>query len=76
MLFVNFVVFECFSREPESLVKPEKLTVMTEKQRAETLEKLTPKATRHLILIRHGQYLLDADVKSLTALGLFICNSV
>ncbi|XP_048752657.1 serine/threonine-protein phosphatase PGAM5, mitochondrial-like isoform X2 [Ostrea edulis] len=61
-------------RNPESLVKPlrshpsEKET----KDRANEIEKQKPTATRHLILIRHGQYNLDSKEDSeriLTQLG-------
>uniref|UniRef100_A0A1B0C8W4 Serine/threonine-protein phosphatase PGAM5, mitochondrial n=2 Tax=Lutzomyia longipalpis TaxID=7200 RepID=A0A1B0C8W4_LUTLO len=45
-------------REPTSIVKPLKKDVDANEENKynEKLEKATPKAIRHLILIRHGQY--------------------
>uniref|UniRef100_A0A1L8DKM7 Serine/threonine-protein phosphatase PGAM5, mitochondrial n=2 Tax=Nyssomyia neivai TaxID=330878 RepID=A0A1L8DKM7_9DIPT len=45
-------------REPTSIVKPLKKDADTtdENKHNEKLEKATPKAVRHLFLIRHGQY--------------------
>ena len=64
-------------RDPESLVKPikgdpaEKET----KDRGNKLEKQKSTATRHLLLIRHGQYNLEGKEDSdryLTKLGQMI----
>ncbi|KAJ2940216.1 hypothetical protein O0L34_g11783 [Tuta absoluta] len=61
-------------REPESLVKPIKHnhTAEDENVHNEQLEKSRSKATRHLFLIRHGQYNLDGltdKERVLTELG-------
>ncbi|KAK7087512.1 serine/threonine-protein phosphatase PGAM5, mitochondrial-like isoform X2 [Littorina saxatilis] len=60
-------------RDPKSMVKPPKVeTEESLKGYDEEVKKKTPKATRHLILIRHGQYvdtaLIDEE-RILTALG-------
>lgn len=75
--------YECFvlfnlgiisRRDPGSLVKPLKSNSSEKetKNRENELEKQRPTATRHLLLIRHGQYNLegkeDSD-RSLTKLG-------
>lgn len=60
-----------FRREPASLVRPPKNSE-EEKAYEEKLKCKTPKATRHLILIRHGQYVMDGatdEERTLTALG-------
>lgn len=49
-------------RDPKSLVKPSKNKEndpAEENKMNEKLEKVKPKAVRHLFLIRHGQYNLD-----------------
>lgn len=61
-------------RDPKSLVKPlkGKATPEEENKQNEKLESVKPKATRHLLLIRHGQYNLNgkSDVERyLTELG-------
>jgi len=61
-------------RDPESLLKPRKKNAeeKSEKDLANEIEKLKPKATRHLFFVRHGQYEMDVpskDLKILTALG-------
>lgn len=61
-------------RDPESLVKPLKNTSSEKdtKNRENELEKQKPTATRHLLLIRHGQYNLEGKEDSeryLTKLG-------
>ncbi|XP_061188374.1 serine/threonine-protein phosphatase Pgam5, mitochondrial-like [Saccostrea echinata] len=61
-------------RDPESLVKPLKngSSDKEAKDRANELEKQKPTATRHLLLIRHGQYNLEGKEDSerfLTKLG-------
>lgn len=61
-------------RDPESLVKPIKgdPTEKESKDRANKLDKQKSTATRHLLLIRHGQYNLEGKEDSdryLTKLG-------
>lgn len=51
---------------------PADATPTQENEHNEKLEKYKPKATRHLILIRHGQYNLDGETdkeRILTELG-------
>ncbi|KAK3083970.1 hypothetical protein FSP39_006095 [Pinctada imbricata] len=61
-------------RNPESIVKPLKSSA-TEKDKKDydnELQKQTSTASRHLLLIRHGQYVLDGATdqqRILTALG-------
>lgn len=62
------------SREPTSLVKPLKgnASADDENKHNEKLEQVKPKAVRHLILIRHGQYNLNGSndaQRYLTELG-------
>lgn len=56
-----FCFSNIISRDPASLVKPlkSKATPEDENKYNERLEAVKPKAVRHLILIRHGQYNLD-----------------
>lgn len=75
--------YECFvlfnlgiisRRDPGSLVKPLKSNSSEKetKNRENELEKQRPTATRHLLLIRHGQYNLEGKEDSdryLTKLG-------
>ncbi|GFN84795.1 serine/threonine-protein phosphatase pgam5, mitochondrial [Plakobranchus ocellatus] len=60
-------------REPESLVRPLKSSKESRvKDHQEKIENQTPTASRHLILIRHGQYFDNANVdkeRFLTSLG-------
>lgn len=63
-------------RDPSSLVKPLKgnfnYNVEDENKQNERLEKAKAIATRHLILVRHGQYNLNGSSdlqRSLTQLG-------
>lgn len=60
-------------REPGSLVRPPKLKGEMDTQEYETrLKNCTPKASRHILLIRHGQYFDNADNdkdRFLTSLG-------
>lgn len=61
-------------RAPTSIIKPlsEKANPSQENEYNEKLEKCKPKAIRHLILIRHGQYNLDGATdkeRILTELG-------
>ncbi|XP_041456139.1 serine/threonine-protein phosphatase PGAM5, mitochondrial-like isoform X1 [Lytechinus variegatus] len=58
-------------RDPESLIDPSR-TEVDSKDPTARLSGAKPTATRHLILIRHGQYNTDGitdDVRILTALG-------
>ncbi|KAK7871299.1 hypothetical protein R5R35_007574 [Gryllus longicercus] len=57
--------------EPQSLVKPSSGTV-DDNRFNEEVQKVKPKATRHILLIRHGQYNLDGtrdSERTLTELG-------
>ncbi|XP_019879407.1 serine/threonine-protein phosphatase Pgam5, mitochondrial-like isoform X2 [Aethina tumida] len=62
-------------REPQNLVKlshRHKVSEIGDNNNNELLEKVTPKAYRHIILIRHGQYNLDGrtdEDRVLTKLG-------
>ncbi|KAH7729723.1 Protein PGAM-5 [Aphelenchoides avenae] len=56
-------------RDPLYLVDQDKFSAADEETRKEMLSKVTPAATRHLFLIRHGQYHLDSEKKNLTPLG-------
>lgn len=47
----------------------DKYCAADEDAKKEMLVKVTPTATRHLFLIRHGQYHLDSEQKNLTPLG-------
>ena len=73
IIHVHGEYFHCFRREPQSLVKPPKTeTEKSKEEYEEKLRKKTPVATRHLILIRHGQYVdtaLTDEGRILTALG-------
>lgn len=73
MKLINIICFS-YSREPSSLVKPLKASATPEEENNynEKLEAVKPKAVRHLILIRHGQYNLDGITDAdryLTELG-------
>ena len=65
-------------RDPKSLVKPKKRSEIPEASNpeyADEIKKLTPKASRHLYLIRHGQYNMKADDdtgRDLTKLGMVL----
>uniref|UniRef100_A0A336MRQ6 Serine/threonine-protein phosphatase PGAM5, mitochondrial n=1 Tax=Culicoides sonorensis TaxID=179676 RepID=A0A336MRQ6_CULSO len=61
-------------RDPKSLVKPLKADVDPESENSynEKLQKLKPKAVRHIIMIRHGQYYLNGKTDAervLTPMG-------
>ncbi|XP_071502022.1 serine/threonine-protein phosphatase PGAM5, mitochondrial-like [Diadema antillarum] len=59
-------------REPESLTQPSKTEVDSKGSQESKLEGVKATATRHLILIRHGQYNLQGatdEARILTALG-------
>lgn len=65
--------FNWDKREPSSFIKPSKNSSPDDDNKYnETLEELKPKATRHLFLIRHGQYITNGNEdrdKVLTELG-------
>jgi len=56
-------------RDPSAIVDPDSFEEADEPTRKEMLTRVTPKATRHIFLIRHGQYHLDSEKKNLTDLG-------
>lgn len=64
---------KCCRRDPKTLVKPATINNESdENKRNEEYETKKPKATRHLILIRHGQYNTGGKTDSdrvLTELG-------
>ena len=72
---LNLAWFEYFRRDPKICVEPLKNpATCSEKERQDHENKIkqaTPKATRHLFLIRHGQYVYGKDDKErlLTELG-------
>lgn len=62
-----------FSRDPRSIVEREnELTGMTPQQLKDLIANNTPKATRNIFLIRHGQYKKEKakEKKKLTPLGI------
>lgn len=65
-------VLKNFSRAPGSLVHPKKIQVDKNNNNINDIEFRKPKATRHLILIRHGQYEVKGatdEERILTKLG-------
>lgn len=56
-------------RASHSLIKSKEWENATEEEREDMLRKVTPKATRNIFLIRHGQYHLKSADKNLTDLG-------
>lgn len=62
-------------RQPDYLVDQKKYANADEAGRKEMLEQVKPTATRHLFLIRHGQYHLESEKKNLTDLGKSIRNN-
>lgn len=57
--------FDWDKREPSSLVPPPKTPIITDeelKKINQSLNELKPTATRHLLLIRHGQYNLKGNI--------------
>lgn len=62
-----------YSRAPESIVKPIKFEdPVKQNEYNEKLEKAKSKSTRHLFLIRHGQYNIEGETdkdRFLTELG-------
>lgn len=68
----NCAIFTHCSRSPSSLEHPNKLKVDKNNNKTKEIELRKPKATRHLILIRHGQYELTGttdEQRILTKLG-------
>ena len=62
-----------FSRDPRSIVEHEnELAGMTPQQLKDLIANNTPKATRNIFLIRHGQYKKEKakEKKKLTQLGI------
>jgi len=57
------------SRDPMSMIDQDKYDSADPDARKQMLENAKPTATRHIFLIRHGQYHLDSENRSLTALG-------
>ncbi|KAI1726740.1 histidine phosphatase superfamily (branch 1) domain-containing protein [Ditylenchus destructor] len=57
------------NRDPETMLNEVKYNAATEEEKKEMIAKVTPTATRHIFLIRHGQYHLDSKEKNLTELG-------
>jgi len=57
------------SRDPLSMVSAKKYEEADVENKQKMLDALKPTATRNVLLIRHGQYKLDGDVKCLTQLG-------
>ncbi|TKR64730.1 hypothetical protein L596_025219 [Steinernema carpocapsae] len=57
------------SRDPMTMINEDEYEKADEETRKQMLEKAKPKATRHIFLIRHGQYHMDSDKKNLTELG-------
>ena len=73
LLLINIIFLFC-RRDPKYLVKPQKEGESNDDYN-EKLKKVTPTATRHLILIRHGQYEMKPSEdknRVLTALGKFL----
>uniref|UniRef100_A0A915CAM4 Serine/threonine-protein phosphatase PGAM5, mitochondrial n=1 Tax=Parascaris univalens TaxID=6257 RepID=A0A915CAM4_PARUN len=57
------------SRDPLSLVDQEEYNAADPASRKEMLQKVKATATRHIFLIRHGQYFMETEEKNLTPLG-------
>ncbi|KAJ1374004.1 Serine/threonine-protein phosphatase pgam5, mitochondrial [Parelaphostrongylus tenuis] len=56
-------------RSPEYLINSKKYAEASEEERKRMEEETKAKATRNIILIRHGQYFMDTERKNLTPLG-------
>ncbi|VDO19736.1 unnamed protein product [Heligmosomoides polygyrus] len=56
-------------RSPQFLIDGTKYAQASEADKKKMDEEVKAKATRNIILIRHGQYFLDTDKKNLTPLG-------
>lgn len=52
-----------------SMLDAQKYNEANEEQKKEMLDKVKPKATRNIFLIRHGQYFLESKEKNLTPIG-------
>lgn len=72
------LTFSFIRRNPKSLVKPPKKdnneNSIDENRYKEEVQKCVPKASRHLFLIRHGQYIMDGTSDTdryLTDLGIY-----
>ncbi|EYC14749.1 hypothetical protein Y032_0039g132 [Ancylostoma ceylanicum] len=59
------------SRSPAFLLNNKKYSEASDEEKKKMKEEVKSKATRNIILIRHGQYHLDSDTKNLTPLGTF-----
>lgn len=60
------------SREPKYMVNPVEYEEADPEKRQYMLDEATPTAKRNILLIRHGQYVMDSSAKnhhSLTPLG-------
>ncbi|EPB67912.1 phosphoglycerate mutase family protein [Ancylostoma ceylanicum] len=57
------------SRSPAFLLNNKKYSEASDEEKKKMKEEVKSKATRNIILIRHGQYHLDSDTKNLTPLG-------
>ncbi|RCN45569.1 hypothetical protein ANCCAN_08404 [Ancylostoma caninum] len=62
-------------RSPEFLLNSKKYSEASDEEKKKMKEDVKSKATRNIILIRHGQYHLDSDTKNLTPLGMFHLRS-
>ncbi|KAK6738185.1 hypothetical protein RB195_020349 [Necator americanus] len=56
-------------RSPAFLLNTKKYADASDEEKKKMAEEVKAKATRNIILIRHGQYHLDGDRKNLTPLG-------
>ncbi|KAK5984866.1 hypothetical protein GCK32_022379 [Trichostrongylus colubriformis] len=56
-------------RSPSFLINKKKYAEANEVEKKKMDEEVKAKATRNIFLIRHGQYYLDSEKKSLTPLG-------
>uniref|UniRef100_A0A915ENP5 Serine/threonine-protein phosphatase PGAM5, mitochondrial n=1 Tax=Ditylenchus dipsaci TaxID=166011 RepID=A0A915ENP5_9BILA len=61
--------FNWDGRQPHSMLNLTKYNAADEDKKQEMLKDVTPTATRHIFLIRHGQYVLGKGEKYLTPLG-------
>ena len=72
-LLLLYAYFFC-RRDPKFLVKPKKNE--TDDDLANRIMEVKPKASRHLFLIRHGQYVVGPtdEERFLTPLGKISCS--
>ncbi|WKX94554.1 hypothetical protein Q1695_011664 [Nippostrongylus brasiliensis] len=56
-------------RSPEFLLNAKKYDKASDAEKKKMDEEVKATATRHIILIRHGQYVMDSEKKNLTPLG-------